>query len=242
MFHQTHSETYGAIWSFVRKEYLGSITFIWKIAWWTLEGKELKRGPELVRHRALSAVNGAETAWASGRMLLSSQAHSLSPAFLLSFGGKPWPLPLLRNYKRSSRDTHAICRRKFWLGSAKLSGWSPRNQGIDNHLSRLPPPNSNLKRKKKKKKKHHDFPDLRTRLFGGFGKLIFDSCPISSCTDVVPIKETPESHFLLHISKCFSYKSFPTKLPSQKALDFKEVLILWFYFTQFELILWFYFT
>ena len=119
-------------------------------------------------------------------------ASTLSAAFFLSFGGRPWPLPLLRNDKRSSRNTHTICRSKFWLPwlpSAKLSGWSPRNHGIDNHLSCLPPPIFNFKRKKKKK--NVDFPDLRTRLFGGFGKLIFDSCPISSCTDVVPINETP---------------------------------------------------
>lgn len=53
----------------------------------------------------------------------------------------------------------------------------------------------------------------------GFGKLIFfDSCPISSCTDLVPKKEPPESHFLLHISKCFSCKSFPTKSPKARKL------------------------
>lgn len=161
-------------------------------------------------------------------------ASTLSAAFLLSFGGKPWPLPLPRNYKRSSRDTHAICRRKFWLGSAKLSGWSPRNQGIDNHLSHLPPPNSNFKRKKKKK---HDFPDLRTRLFGGFGKLIFDSCPISSCTDVVPIKK-PQNHISFFIFQSVSLAS-----PSLQNYQARKLWILkrsWFYGSILPSLSWFY--
>ena len=86
-------------------------------------------------------------------------------------------------------------------------------------------PSSTLK-EKNKNKKTAAFPDLRTRLFGGFGKLIFDSCPISSCTDVGPIKETPESHFLLHISMCFSCKFFPTKYQARKLWVLK---MSWFY-------------
>lgn len=144
---------------------------------------------------------------------------------LLSFRAKPRLLPLPRNYKPSCRDTHATCRRKFWLPSSKLSGWSPRSHREDNHFSRLPPPIFNFKRKKQKQKTAA-FPDLRTRLFGGFGKLIFDSCPVSSCTDVGPIKETPESHFLLHISTCFSCKFFPTKYQARKLWVLK---MSWFY-------------
>lgn len=79
------------------------------------------------------------------------------------------------------------------------------------------------------KKKSLFFPIWELGWLWGFRKSIFsNSCPTSSCTDLVPIKEPLESHFLLHISKCFSCKSFPTKLPSQKALSFKAGLILWF--------------
>lgn len=78
-------------------------------------------------------------------------------------------------------------------------------------------------------KKSLFFPIWELGWLWGFRKSIFsNSCPTSSWTDSVPMKEPLGSHFLLHISKCFSSKSFPMKLPSQKALSFKAGLILWF--------------
>lgn len=180
-----------------------------------------------------SACEWAEAAWASGRMLLSSQAHSLAQPSFARLEAKPWPLPLL-SYSDPA-EIHAICRRKFWLGSAKLSGWS-QEPGIDNHLSRLPPPNTNLKRKKKKKNTTI-FLTWELELFGGL-KGSNRSCPISSCTDTSAYRN-PQNHISFFIFQSVSLTSPSLQnYPNLESSGFLKRS--WFYGSILPSLSWFY--
>lgn len=161
-----------------------------------------------MRHTIASAVSGTETAWSSACVVRMSGlcTSTLSKTLPHSFNVLLWLLlfALLRNYKPSGRDTYTHLQESVsgsHLQSFQGNRLSNHCEDLIHLFLLLSFPIFNLKKKKK------FFPIWELGCLWGFGKLIFfDSCPISSCTDLVPIKEAPESHFLLHISKCFSCK------------------------------------
>lgn len=200
---------------------------------WTFGRKGTREQSWTCDHIITSAVGRTQAAWAHACLrhecyLCAHTDQNLTSLLQILL----WFLlfALLRNYKWSNRYIHAFAGIHFRPPSGKLSEQSPQ-QPPWRLSSPFLPPSSNLHLSKKKKKSLF-CPIWELGCLWGFRKIIFSgSCPISSCTDLVPIKEPPESHFLLHISKCFSCKSFPSKLPSQKALGLKEGLVLWLCFS-----------
>lgn len=185
-----------------------------------------------MRHTIASAVSGTETAWSSACVVRMSGlcTSTLSKTLPHSFNVLLWLLlfALLRNYKPSGRDTYTHLQESVsgsHLQSFQGNRLSNHCEDLIHLFLLLSFPIFNLKKKKKV------FPYLRTRLFVRFWKInllwflsYFFMYWFSAYKGSTRIT-FPSSYF-----KVFFLQAFPTKLPSKKALGFKEGLILWFRF------------